>query len=121
MTDCDQARHSAGQGAQCSSSLCGPSPRSEETEVDRSFFSWISRTGGSKAVLWYRVGGLPRPPPVGGGRVSVSSPRVTSEATTPATTVRESPVSSSSSPRVSPLELAKLASTRRSRRATDEP
>src|SRR6202034_2224195 len=106
---------------QRSDSLQVPSPRSEETDVDRSFRSWISRIGGSKAVLWYRVGGLPRPPPAGGWSVSASSPRVTSEATTPATTVRDSPVSSSSSRRVSPAELAKLARTRRSRRATEEP
>ena len=98
-----------------------PLPPSDETVVDPSFFSRTSRTGGSSAVLWYRAGGLPLAPALGGWRVSVSSPRVTSEATTPATTERESPVSSSSSNRVSPAELTKLARTMRSGMPIDEP
>ena len=60
-------------------------------------------------------------PAVGGWRSSASSPRATSEATTPATTVRDSPVSSSSFSRVSVAELAKVARTMRSTSATDDP
>ncbi len=121
LTDRDHAGHGRDHPAHRRVSLRVPSPQSEETDVDPSLFSLISSTGGSSAVLWYRLGGRPRAPAVGGWRSSASSPRATSAATTPATTVRDSPVSSSSSSRVKLAELAKVARMRRSTSAMDEP
>jgi hypothetical protein len=60
-----------------------------------------------------------RRPPRRRGRAPTAPPAWA--ATTPATTVRDSPVSSSSSSRVKLAELAKVARMRRSTSAMDEP
>src|SRR6516165_4995025 len=64
-TDRDQAGHVSGHGAQLSAALLVPSPDTDDTDVEPSFLSRISSTGGSRAALWYRAGGRPRAPGAG--------------------------------------------------------